>query len=122
MTDAGTELERNWLERLVAPFAGGSQVGVAAGFFLPAGDTFFERSLATVITPQLPEIEPDKFLPSSRSVAFRKEWWQRVGGYPEWLEHCEDLVFDMDMRAAGAEFAFDDFSAPGALNALLAGR
>ena len=27
-----------------------------------------------------------------------------------------------ELRAAGAEFAFDDFSAPGALNALLAGR
>jgi glycosyltransferase involved in cell wall biosynthesis len=106
VTDAGTELEADWLERLVAPLENGAGVGVASGFFLPAGDSFFERTLATVITPQLTEIEPEKFLPSSRSVAFLKEWWQRVGGYPEWLEHCEDLVFDMDLRDAGARFEF----------------
>jgi hypothetical protein len=29
--------------------------------------------------------QPDKFLPSSRSVAFLKSAWEEVGGYPEWL-------------------------------------
>src|SRR5690606_37508089 len=56
--------------------------------------------------PQLPEIEPERFLPSSQSVAFRKEWWLRVGGYPEWLRHCADLVFDLALQRAGARLAF----------------
>jgi hypothetical protein len=34
-----------------------------------------------------------------------------VGGYPEWLDYCEDLVFDMALRDAGKRFAF----APGAV-------
>ena len=106
VTDAGTVLEGEWLERLVAPLANGRAAGVACGFFLPAGDAFLERCIATTVTPQLEEIDPATFLPSSRSVAFRKEWWERAGGYPEWLEHCEDLVFDMAMRAAGAQFEF----------------
>ncbi|MCS7062307.1 MAG: glycosyl transferase, partial [Anaerolineae bacterium] len=39
------------------------------------------------------------FLPSSRSVAFLKSAWQAVGGYPEWLDYCEDLIFDFKLRA-----------------------
>jgi hypothetical protein len=27
-------------------------------------------------------------------VAFTKEAWAAVGGYPEWLDYCEDLIFD----------------------------
>src|SRR5690606_26325181 len=92
VTDAGTALAPDWLEHIVRPLEADAQVAVSAGFFEPAGATRFERCLAVLITPQLPEIEPERFLPSSRSVAFRKEWWLRVGGYPEWLRHCEDLV------------------------------
>lgn len=106
VTDAGTDLHPQWLERLVAPFAADPEVGVVAGFFLPGGVTWFERALASVITPQRWEIDPDRFLPSSRSVAFTRDAWSAAGGYPEWLSHCEDLVFDMDMRDAGYRFAF----------------
>ncbi len=106
VTDAGTALAPDWLEHIVRPLEADAQVAVSAGFFEPAGATRFERCLAVLITPQLPEIEPERFLPSSRSVAFRKEWWLRVGGYPEWLRHCEDLVFDMELKRAGARFAF----------------
>ena len=53
------------------------------------------------------EIDPAAFLPSSRSVAFRRAAWARVGGYPEWLDFCEDLVFDLALRAAGCRFAWE---------------
>ncbi len=106
VTDAGTTAHPDWLAQLLRPLEADSRVAVSGGFFLAGGDTFFERCLSTVITPQLPEIDPEVFLPSSRSVAFRKEWWSRVGGYPEWLRHCEDLIFDLALRRAGAPFAF----------------
>jgi glycosyltransferase involved in cell wall biosynthesis len=106
VTDAGAEAEAEWLERLVAPLVADPDVAVASGYFVPGGRTWFERSLGSVITPHVSEVSADTFLPSSRSVAFRREWWSRVGGYPEWLSHCEDLVFDLDLRAEGARFAF----------------
>lgn len=106
VTDAGTEIDPDWLANLVRPLREDPSLAVSAGFFLPGGSTFFERCLSAVITPQLPEIDPDSFLPSSRSVAFRKLWWGRVGGYPEWLQHCEDVVFDLELRRVGASFAF----------------
>src|SRR5262249_42544288 len=43
-------------------------------------------------------IKPETFLPSSRSVAFRKSAWEGVGGYPEWLDYCEDLIFDLRLK------------------------
>ena len=51
------------------------------------------------------------FLPSSRSVAFRKTAWITAGGYPEWLDYCEDLIFDLRLREIAAPTVFQ----PGAL-------
>jgi glycosyltransferase involved in cell wall biosynthesis len=106
ITDAGTELDRRWLEQLVAPLERNKGIAVSSGFFRPGGRTWFERTLSTIVTPQREDVNSAAFLPSSRSVALRKDWWQRVGGYPEWLQHCEDLVFDIALRDAGAEFRF----------------
>ena len=39
---------------------------------------------------------------------FSRAVWERVGGYPEWLDYCEDLVFDLALRHAGCRFAFGD--------------
>lgn len=105
VTDAGTKADRDWLANLTAPFSDPA-VSVVGGFFRPAGRTAFEAVLAAVITPQEEEIDPTKFLPSSRSIAFLKSAWQKVEGYPEWLRAGEDLVFDMNLREAGFGFVF----------------
>ncbi len=106
VTDAGTILDPHWLERILAPLEGDPEVGVSAGFYRPAGRNSFERVLATVITPRRRDIADDGFPPSSRSVAFRKTWWEAVGGYPAWLRAGEDLVFDFRLREMGARFEF----------------
>ena len=106
VTDAGAVADRDWLARLVEPFEHDGEVAVASGWFRPGGRTRFERALGAIITPHLREVRSETFLPSSRSVAFRREMWAQVGGYPEWLSHCEDLVFDLDMRRRGARFTF----------------
>ncbi|MBC8248228.1 MAG: hypothetical protein H8E90_00995, partial [Anaerolineales bacterium] len=129
-TDAGVRLSPNWLEELVKPFEekgeenkrkisetcpepsrrirvirGKEELDVVSGFFLPDPETVFETALGATVLPVLADVKPEKFLPSSRSVAFRKEAWERVGGYPEWLDYCEDLVFDFKLRELGP-FAF----------------
>jgi glycosyltransferase involved in cell wall biosynthesis len=106
VTDAGTILDPEWLERLIAPLEEDPELAVSAGFYRPAGRNTFERILATVITPRRRDLPGDGFPPSSRSVAFRKSWWERVGGYPNWLGAGEDLVFDYRLREAGGRFAF----------------
>ena len=109
--DVGAPPDPSWVERLVAALETDETADVAAGFYRPGGEGWSRRVLATVITPQREEISPEGFLPSSRSIAFRRRVWEQVGGYPEWLRHCEDLVFDLDSKAHGASFRF----VPGAL-------
>ena len=112
-TDAGVRLAPNWLERLVMPLE--KQVGqkfkVVAGFFRPDPHTLFEVAMGATVLPGLQDVDPERFLPSSRSVAFFKHAAEAVGGYPEWLDYCEDLIFDLRLRERFAPFAF----APGAL-------
>lgn len=111
VTDAGVRLAPGWLAGLVAPFADASSPDVVAGFFLPDPRTPFEVAMGATVLPTLDDIDPATFLPSSRSVAFRRAAWEGVGGYPEWLDYCEDLVFDLRLREAGLRFTF----APGAI-------
>ncbi len=110
-TDAGVRLDPNWLEQLVAPFeesvpAEGRRVGAVAGFFVPEVSGPFELAMGATVLPQEEEIAPSGFLPSSRSVAYTKDLWRRIGGYPEWLDYCEDLVFDLRIVAKEGEPAF----------------
>jgi len=105
ITDAGVQLDARWLERIIEPFADDA-IGVSAGFFVAAPRTLFERALGATTLPDAAEIDPATFLPSSRSVAVRKAVWEQVGGYPEWLDYCEDVVFDLAMREAGWQMQF----------------
>lgn len=103
VTDAGTTLEPTWLGALLNRT---QSADVVSGFFFPSGRTRFERLLATMITFRLEEINPHSFLPSSRSLLIKKSAWEEVGGYPEWLDYCEDLVFDLSLKSQGLQFAF----------------
>jgi glycosyltransferase involved in cell wall biosynthesis len=104
-TDAGLTLDPSWLERIVAPIERGA-ADVVGGFFRAAPRSLFELALAATNYREATEIDPAAFLPFGQSVAFRKACWERVGGYPEWASHCEDLLFDLALRRSGARFAF----------------
>jgi glycosyltransferase involved in cell wall biosynthesis len=109
-TDAGVRLDPRWLEELSKPFertdAEEPAAVVACGFFVPEATTVFETALGATVLPELDDVDPSSFLPSSRSVAFPKSAWQSVGGYPEWLDYCEDLILDFRLRARGYPFVF----------------
>lgn len=97
-TDAGVRLDPAWLAHLVAPWETGDLEKppiAVAGFFEPDVEGVFESAMAATVLPLIDDIDPSKFIPSSRSVAFTKEAWAAVGGYPEWLDYCEDVVFDL---------------------------
>lgn len=111
-TDAGVRLDPRWLELLTAPLLSpASTVDVVSGWFMADPQTPFESAMGATVLPAPEDIDPNTFLPSSRSVAFRKSAWEAVGGYPEWLDYSEDLVFDIALRNAGKQFVF----APGAV-------
>ncbi|MBI3287419.1 MAG: glycosyltransferase [Chloroflexi bacterium] len=105
-TDAGVRLDAGWLKHIVGPLEADPSLEVVSGFFLSDPRSPFELALGATALPELRDIDPQAFNPSSRSVAFRRQAWERAGGYPEWLDYCEDLVFDFALRRSGARFAF----------------
>jgi glycosyltransferase involved in cell wall biosynthesis len=104
VTDAGVRLDARWLERLHQKLT--PDTDVVSGFFTAEPHTAFERALGATTLPSVEDIDAREFLPSSRSILFRRAAWEAVGGYPEWLDYCEDLVFDLAMRQNGCRFAF----------------
>lgn len=105
-TDAGVRLSPHWLEAIVASFEAKPAPAVVSGFFKPDPHTTFEVAMGATVLPLLSDINPDTFLPSSRSIAFTKTAWKAVKGYPEWLDFCEDLIFDFHLKDQFAPFAF----------------
>ena len=101
VTDAGTRLVPQWLAALTAPFGGVDAPDAVAGVFRGEAEGAFQAAMSATVLPLPEEIVESRFLPSSRSVAFRKQAWAGVGGYPEWATYCEDVLFDMALKAAG---------------------
>lgn len=99
VTDAGCRMEHDWLQEITAPFRAEPATDVVAGFYRTADHTPFLRKYAAVFIP----LEED-FLPSSRSIAFRKSCWEKVGGYPEGSYTAEDTIFDLKLLKAGFSF------------------
>ncbi len=104
-TDAGVRCPPDWLARLTAPFADAAVTAVA-GFFETDPVTVLEVAMGATVLPEVNDVNPATYLPSSRSVAFRRAAWEAVGGYPEWLDYSEDVVFDLALRAKYGPFVF----------------
>ena len=113
-TDVGCRLDFNWLENLTKPFSD-SSIHTVSGWFEADPKTKFEEISAALMIQNTKEIDINKWLPSSRSIAFSKTAWGKSGGYPEYREFgnslialkCggEDTIFDQRLIKSGYKFA-----------------
>jgi glycosyltransferase involved in cell wall biosynthesis len=105
VADADCRYDPGWLEHLLEPLEAGAEVSM--GFYLPVADGFFQECMAAVNLPvSADEVDPDRFMPSARSVAFRREAIESVGHYPEWLDIGEDMWVDVRWRERGVDMRF----------------
>lgn len=105
VSDVGCTLDKDWLKNITAPFKD-ADVSVVSGYYKPVTKSAFERCLAAYTCVMPDRVDPQTFLPSSRSIAFRKKVWRAIGGYPQHLDTCEDLVFANRAREEGLKFHF----------------
>lgn len=102
MTDTGCIPDRNWLTEITRPFKD-PDVDIVAGFYIMKAETRFQKA-ASVFLGVLPQDFDENFIPSARSVAFRKSIWKKVGGFPEELKDtAEDTIFFQRAIEAGAK-------------------
>lgn len=100
ITDAGCRAKKTWLARLTKPL-GNKKVDVVAGFYQMMAKNAFQQAEA-VFLGVMPVDFGAGFLPSTRSIAFRKKAWEQVGGFPEYLDDtAEDSVFSNKLLING---------------------
>jgi len=110
VADADCTYGSGWLAALVAPLEAGADV--AMGVTEPIVGSLLDACVSALSAQLDPtELDPATFMPSARSVAFRREALDAVGGFPEWLPIGEDMWVNHRWR----ERSFDMRLAPAAV-------
>jgi len=103
LTDAGCVAKKDWLKRITEPFKYES-VDLVAGFYEMPANTPLQEVLNVFNGVPEERFDSTTFLPSARSVAFRKEVWEEVGGFDEKLDKAgEDTKFFYECVKAGVK-------------------
>jgi glycosyltransferase involved in cell wall biosynthesis len=107
-TDFGCRFNKDWLRNLVSPFENPEVIIVGGGFTVEENDIITLPAKANYLLTNGYRITMDDgFIPSSRSIAYRKEVWEQVSGYDEWLTlAADDLVFGLKIKAHGYRFTW----------------
>ena len=96
--DAGCVYDPEWLERLTAPIVNGGAEYVLGGSCVdPHDQTMWDIASAPFFGLKQGADGTTKSC-TARSMAFRKELWERVGGFPETSFLGEDTSFDLLAR------------------------
>jgi glycosyltransferase involved in cell wall biosynthesis len=119
-SDAGCIFDKNWTYEITKfLFLSENEINkfdnpviqesydVVGGYSKSIAVSFMEKVLSMCIMPQLKEIKPQKFMPSSRSISYKKSAWEKVGGYPENLDFGEDMKFNFNLKNNGYFIKFN---------------
>jgi glycosyltransferase involved in cell wall biosynthesis len=93
ITDAGCTLDKKWLGELQAAVGQGDEISVVAGYYQGLPTTPFEEAVIPYVLVMPDQVDPENFLPATRSMMIKKEVWQQLGGFDESLSHNEDYAF-----------------------------
>ena len=102
ITDAGCIVDKNWLRNITKCFP---KCDVVAGAYKPYYRNDFEYFQGLIVSPNVERIKKEGNM-SSRSLALKKKWWKKVGGYPEDTYTGEDTLFNIKLKRAGAKFGY----------------
>ena len=96
--DAGCIYDPEWLSRLIAPILSGSaQYSLGGSCVDPDYQTIWDLAAAPFFGLKQNADGTTRSC-TARSMAFRKDLWQRVGGFPETSFLGEDTMFDLRVR------------------------
>jgi glycosyltransferase involved in cell wall biosynthesis len=105
ITDAGCILDKNWLNELLVKYEK-SNAPVIAGYYSakPAND--FQRAVVPYALVMPDQVDPQNFLPATRSMLIEKKLFQKLGGFDEKLSDNEDYAFAKKLQKQKIKIAF----------------
>lgn len=97
-SDAGCRYAPDWLKNLTAPLVSGKAEYALGGSSLdPVGCTVWDVAAAPFFGLRLAADAPTKSC-TARSMAFTRNLWEQIGGFPEHVLLGEDTLFDLEAR------------------------
>lgn len=111
-SDAGCVLDKDWVRKIIEPFEKGDVdpdligVDVVAGYYKGKPQNIFQKCLVPYVLVMPDRVDPNNFLPASRTMAFTKKILEKAGGFPEKYSHNEDYVFAKKLKNIGAHIVF----------------
>ncbi|MDO8621273.1 MAG: glycosyltransferase [Candidatus Levybacteria bacterium] len=105
-SDAGCILDKNWIKGITEPFRE-QDVDVVAGYYRGEPKNSFEKCIIPYFLVMEDRVDPNNFLPATRSMAFKKSIWERVGGFPEKFSNNEDYIFARNLKRIKAKIVFE---------------
>lgn len=105
ITDADCVAKKNWLENITKAF-NDNKVDMVAGFYEMSSNSNYQIALAPYLGVMPSKFNTKTFLPSTRSIAFRKSLWKEVGGFPDRGKNsAEDTEFNYLVVRSGVGIA-----------------
>lgn len=109
-TDFGCRYKTGWLESLVKPFSNPDVLVTGGAFSIIREEVNSPAAKADfVLQNGYPVVLDDYFSVSSRSIAYKRQVWEEIGGYPEWLTlAADDTIFWRQIRKRKYRFVLVD--------------
>ncbi len=104
ITDSGCIPEPDWLENLLKVYVD-KKPDVVSGYYRGLAETPFEEAVVPYALVMPDRLNPETFLPATRSMLLTKKIWLRLGKFDESLSDNEDYVFAKSLQASGATIA-----------------
>lgn len=101
-TDFGCRFHKDWLKSLTEPLVDENIMVVGGSFSVIEEDqkTLAAKAAYILNNGYKVDVNAPWFIPSSRSIAYRKSVFKRIGGYCEWLTlAADDSVFGKELLA-----------------------
>lgn len=110
ITDAGCELDKKWLSELEKKYLEKKREStnelVVSGYYTSKPNSDFEAAVVPYVLVMPKNIDPENFLPATRSMLLDKSVWEKVGKFDEKLRWNEDFAFAKKIQKAGVQITF----------------
>jgi glycosyltransferase involved in cell wall biosynthesis len=105
VTDFGCSLNDDWLKEITFPIIEKGYDAVA-GFYYNGDKNNISMANSFFTHLELSEVTIELFLPSTRSIAFKKSVWQEIGGFNKQFIFGEDTLFSSTIRKNNYKLQF----------------